>query len=324
MGCPTGKALLKLHGNGQSGSYSQNGCSFSYLAKYYCEVPPREKCVMRLDRAQWVPQIRQAGSTESVIVAAASVQGAGDAQTRIDTVANMNGNMKNKFAIKTNGFLIPRGARGTIDTDFDVNVKANLEMANSVEFSAQALAASYSFRVTNSQDVTYYVWTLTLKADSGDCQGITQMQIRPKRPGSKEPYWTLARSGERPQCFAGACSNPQKGCETCVKGGWLPPKQYVEDGHGYAGVKGCLHCGMTWQEKLAKVEEITQTSCKLGLRGGCGIKEQLAHQEKYVCGKPLHGPPPARVELLFKAVVITQTWDCDTKKLRRITYGLTS
>ena len=48
-----------------------------------------------------------------------------------------------------------------------------------------------------------------------------------------------------------------EGCETCSKGGWLPPKQYVEDGKGYNGAKGCLTCGLTWQEKLAKV---TQTA----------------------------------------------------------------
>ena len=72
-------------------------------------APPREKCIMRVDRAQWVPQIHMAGSTESITVAAATIQGAGDAQTRIDAVANMNGNMKNKFDINTKGFLIPRG-----------------------------------------------------------------------------------------------------------------------------------------------------------------------------------------------------------------------
>ena len=49
--------------------------------------------------------------------------------------------------------VILAGAYGNINTDFDANVKASLEMANSVEFSAQALAAVYSFRVTNWQDV---------------------------------------------------------------------------------------------------------------------------------------------------------------------------
>jgi hypothetical protein len=49
--------------------------------------------------------------------------------------------------------VILAGAYGKINTDFDADVKATLEMANSVEFSAQALAAVYSFRVTNWQDV---------------------------------------------------------------------------------------------------------------------------------------------------------------------------
>jgi hypothetical protein len=60
------------------------------------------------------------------------------------------------------------------------------------------------------------------------------------------------------------------------------------------------------------VEEATETSCKPTLLQQCGIKEQIAQQEKYVCGKTLNGSPPARVELLFNAVVVTQTWDCDS------------
>jgi hypothetical protein len=270
---------------------------------------------MRIDKAAWEPHVRPAGSTEAITLSRAKLSGSGTAETRAKAIANMNGNTQTRFDVNTKGFLIPRGAYGKIDTDFNVNVDAALDMVNTFDFSIQATTEMYSFKVYNKDTRSFYVWTITLKKVSGDCGGVTQMDIRPKRRGSTEPVWTLAPSGKQPQCFGTMCENAQNGCQTCVKGGWLPPNDYVEGGRGYPHAKGCALCGWTMPEKLSKVEETTQDPCKqhvgtLGKASPCTLMQRIAKQEQVVCGQKFNGAPPARVDNLFKAVVVDQTWEC--------------